>query len=34
MKTFVLAVSATLALASVSDAWSQKYPTKPIRMIV
>jgi len=34
MKTLVLAVAATLALVSIGEAWSQQYPTKPIRMIV
>ncbi|MGH8635138.1 MAG: tripartite tricarboxylate transporter substrate binding protein [Burkholderiales bacterium] len=34
MKTYVLAVAAALALASIGDARSQKYPSKPIRMIV
>jgi tripartite-type tricarboxylate transporter receptor subunit TctC len=34
MKTLVLAVAAGLTLASIGDAWSQKFPTKPIRIIV
>ena len=34
MKTFVLAVAAAVALVSIGEAWSQQYPTKPIRMIV
>ncbi len=34
MKTLVLVVAAALALAAIGDARSQKYPTKPIRMIV
>lgn len=34
MKTYVLAVAAALALAAIGDARSQKYPAKPIRMIV
>ena len=34
MKTYVLAVAAALALASIGDARSQKYPSKPIRVVV
>ncbi len=34
MKTLVLAVIAGLALASIGEAWSQKYPTRPIRIVV
>jgi tripartite-type tricarboxylate transporter receptor subunit TctC len=34
MKTFVFAVAATLTLVSISDARSQMYPTKPIRILV
>lgn len=34
MKTFVLAFAVELALVSIGEAWSQQYPTKPIRVIV
>jgi len=34
MKILVLAVAAGLALTLNGEAWSQKYPTKPIRIIV
>ena len=34
MKTLMLAVAAALALASIGEAWSQKFPTKPIRILV
>ena len=34
MKNLLLAVAAVLALASIGNAWSQKFPTKPIRIVV
>jgi len=34
MRTLLLAVAAGLALASIGEAWSQKFPTKPIRIVV
>lgn len=33
MKTAVLAVAATLSLASIGDARSQSYPSKPVRLV-
>ena len=34
MKSFLLAVAAALALASIGEARSQKYPSKPIRILI
>jgi tripartite-type tricarboxylate transporter receptor subunit TctC len=34
MKTCLITVAAVLALVSIGEAWSQNYPTRPIRIVV
>ena len=34
MKTSIAAVTAVMALASIGNAWSQQYPSRPIRIVV